>query len=441
MKRLLLSLISMLAIGLAWADSVTVPNVEIMQGQTGYLEFYVTIDGGKFYKGFQFDVALPEKVTCERVTYTDIEKGEDGNPIVVEKEGPAGDLADAVSSFVLSRNFVSSTEPQLLRYVCYSAQGSTMNTANVANMLLLRIPVTVNEELAVGTTVEVTLSDISFSDYSNVNYKFDNITAEITIIENRITLDETVGVTLATPTGEQNVLVKRTIKADEWSTICLPFDMSADQIARAFDGTTVELADFDGCEATYDESRDNCLAIKVNFTTANTITANKPCLIKVSEGITEFNVDGVIINPDEVNARVDKDETKVKVGNKTYLYYNSIIGTYTPETVIGSSEEDGSYQLFISDGKFYYSKGTAKSKAFRAYFDFYDELTDKTVGASAKMSFSIDGVVTGIEDLRSNVPVEGIYDLSGRKIKLDGDDLSRLPKGVYIMDGKKVTVK
>ena len=222
MKRLLLSLISMLAIGLAWADSVTVPNVEIMQGQTGYLEFYVTIDGGKFYKGFQFDVALPEKVTCERVTYTDIEKGEDGNPIVVEKEGPAGDLADAVSSFVLSRNFVSSTEPQLLRYVCYSAQGSTMNTANVANMLLLRIPVTVNEELAVGTTVEVTLSDISFSDYSNVNYKFDNITAEITIIENRITLDETVGVTLATPTGEQNVLVKRTIKADEWSTICLP---------------------------------------------------------------------------------------------------------------------------------------------------------------------------------------------------------------------------
>ena len=53
----------------------------------------------------------------------------------------------------------------------------------------------------------------------------------------------------------------------------------------------------------------------------------------------------------------------------------------------------------------------------------------------------MDDVADGIDVLRTSIPAEGIYDLSGRKIKLEGDDLSRLPKGVYIMDGKKVTVK
>ncbi len=428
MKRLLLSLISMLAIGLAWADSVTVPNVEIMQGQTGYLEFYVTIDGGKFYKGFQFDVALPEKVTCERVTYTDIEKGEDGNPIVVEKEGPAGDLADAVSSFVLSRNFVSSTEPQLLRYVCYSAQGSTMNTANVANMLLLRIPVTVNEELAVGTTVEVTLSDISFSDYSNVNYKFDNITAEITIIENRITLDEESTEVPGTYTN-QNVKVLRTINANEWSTICLPFAMTADQVKTVF-GEKALFADFTGYEATFDGS--NVTAIDVKFSsfdgTTSGLAANHPYLIKISKAITEFEVDNVNVEP----------ATYPFVPGTTGQRICEMYGIYAKTENFGSNK---SPYLFISGNKFYYATGKTTIKAFRGYFDFIDVMSDMSQGASAKMSFSINADATGIEDLQTIAPVEGIYDLSGRKIKLEDDDLSRLPKGVYIVDGKKVTVK
>ena len=431
MKRLLLSLISMLAIGLAWADSVTVPNVEIMQGQTGYLEFYVTIDGGKFYKGFQFDVALPEKVTCEKVTYTDIENGADGNPVVVEKEGPAGDLADAVSSFVLSRNFVSSTEPQLLRYVCYSAQGSTMNTANVANMLLLRIPVTVNEELAVGTTAEVTFSDISFSDYSNVNYKFDNITTEITIIENRITLDEESTEVPGTYTN-QNVKVLRTINANEWSTICLPFEISSDNMATAFgDGITAELANFTGYEETYDAG-EKCIAINVKFESVSRIEANHPYIIKVNKDVSEIKVDAVDITPEADNAVVKYDNG---LTGKQYALWGTFSGTYVAGTTIPENN------LFISGNTFYYSKGVTVSKAYRGYFWFIDELADKTKTSSAKIDFSINADATGIEDLHTIAPAEGIYDLSGRKIKLEDDDLSRLPKGVYIVDGKKVTVK
>ena len=34
--------------------------------------------------------------------------------------------------------------------------------------------------------------------------------------------------------------------------------------------------------------------------------------------------------------------------------------------------------------------------------------------------------------------VSGIYSLSGQKVSANGDDLNRLPKGVYIINGKKV---
>ena len=36
---------------------------------------------------------------------------------------------------------------------------------------------------------------------------------------------------------------------------------------------------------------------------------------------------------------------------------------------------------------------------------------------------------------------EGVYDLSGRKIQLQDGDLNKLQKGVYIINGKKVTIK
>lgn len=35
----------------------------------------------------------------------------------------------------------------------------------------------------------------------------------------------------------------------------------------------------------------------------------------------------------------------------------------------------------------------------------------------------------------------GVYDLQGRKMKIENNDLNSLQKGVYIIDGKKVTIK
>jgi hypothetical protein len=46
--------------------------------------------------------------------------------------------------------------------------------------------------------------------------------------------------------------------------------------------------------------------------------------------------------------------------------------------------------------------------------------------------------VTGIDDVEVRVVVEGIYDLNGRKLDIAPEEL---PKGVYIVNGKKQMVK
>ena len=52
------------------------------------------------------------------------------------------------------------------------------------------------------------------------------------------------------------------MKAGEWSTICLPFDMTAEQVQTAF-GDDVALGDFTG----YDVAKENnvIVGITINF--------------------------------------------------------------------------------------------------------------------------------------------------------------------------------
>ena len=299
--------------------------------------------------------------------------------------------------------------------------------------------------LKIGESYPVTVTGVSLvkrTDAGLVSIYFDDIDIKfnVNIVENRITLDENVGVTSETPTGEQNVLVKRTINAGNWSTICLPFAMTSAQVATAF-GEKVKIAEFTGCE-TENNEEDEAVSIKINFESKSdkSIEANHPYIIlidKSDDSITEFEVDGVTIEPSE-ELSVDMNEYITGSGTKKdpYVYhYNSFVGTYNAETVL--TDED---ILFISGNKFYYSNGTTTMKAFRGYFEFYDVLADKNVSA-AKIGYSVDDETTSIDGISGYQIVEGVYDLSGRKIQLEDNDLNKLQKGVYIIDGKKVTIK
>lgn len=428
-KKLLLFIGALLTMSSAWADDIvlSIDGVEVPQG--GSVQVPINITNDINIKSFEAKITLDEinlnngeiKISglklAERtsdIPYTNPDTGEEGT-----------------FDFILESSYPEVNSYKAFHFLGYNMKSGflTGNEGAVAY-----ITISASDEVEIGTKYTANIVDAVGSPAGS-SIALPDQTFTITVVEPRITLDENIGITDETPTGLQNVLVKRTISANNWNTICLPFDMSEEQIASAFGDATVQLADFTGCAPTYDG--DNCTAIKVNFTDATTITANKPCLIKVSEAVTEFKVDGVTINADEESAHVDKDKTKI--GSR--YYYNKMIGTYTPETVIGNSEDDF-YQLFLSNNKFYYSKGTAKMKAFRAYFEFLDELTDKSAGVSnAKISFFVDET-TGISDIKSKTKVDSdaVYNINGQYIGKNIDS-NTLPRGVYIINGKKKIVK
>lgn len=429
-KKLLLFIGALLTMSSAWADDIvlSIDDVEVPKG--GSVEVPINITNDINIKSFEAKITLDEinlnngeiKISglklAERtsdIPYTNPDTGEEGT-----------------FDFILESSYPEVNSYKAFHFLGYNMKSGflTGNEGAVAY-----ITISASDEVEIGTTYTANIVDAVGSPAGS-SIALPDQTFTIKVVENRITLDETVGITDETPTGLQNVLVKRTISANNWNTICLPFDMSAEQIASAFGDATVQLADFAGCDVT--KEGEDCKAIKVNFTDATTITANKPCLIKVSEAVTEFKVDGVTINANEGSARVDLDKKTITVPGYGIVInlYNSMIGTYQQETVIAENK------LFLSNNKFYYSTGTAKMKAFRAYFDFYDVLTDKSAGVSnAKISMFFDET-TGISDINTKTKVDSdaVYNINGQYVGKN-IDLNKLPKGVYIINGKKKIVK
>ena len=239
-------------------------------------------------------------------------------------------------------------------------------------------------------------------------------TAQFSQIE--VELSETsIEVPLISEAGVK-AIVKRVIKKDVWSTICLPFSMTTDQVKAAF-GNEVELGDFSGVKTKLAAGK--VVGLDVTFTTTTSIEANHPYIIKVTKTIDQqFEVDGVKIEP--------QTDLSVKKGD------NSFVGTY----VVTKVPENG---LFLGEGGFQYSKGLTSMNAFRAYFDF----SDASIEVATRINLIVDGETTEVRMLE-NAPLitnDSFYDLNGRKV-VDGTSVNRmLRKGIYIHKGKLILKK
>ena len=89
-----------------------------------------------------------------------------------------------------------------------------------------------------------------------------------------------------------------------------------------------------------------------------------------------------------------------------------------------------------------------------AMLSFKVAIGDVVVDANTTITFEVDGVygspkhpiiidlseLTGIWEILGDSRDASVYDLQGRKIRLDGNS-QRLSKGVYIINGQKKTVK
>lgn len=232
----------------------------------------------------------------------------------------------------------------------------------------------------------------------------------------------------------EDVTVKRTIKANTWSTICLPFEMTLEEVAASIgEGTVVAGWDINqiwaGTPYTYDSAND---VIDINFYELSTeygdkIEANTPYLIKATKDISEFTVSKKQVNADEEKSAISKT-----IGRKT-SYFNGVL----------KAGKVPSGSLFFSGNKFYYSTGSSKIKAFRAYMTLADKLSDKTIGSDGATNIGvlINDTPTFVEGISTKtVSNDDVYSVSGIKMGTESD-LKSMQPGMYIVNGKKVIVK
>lgn len=399
-KKKLFTLLLLLA-GLgstAMADNVITTN-EVVIRPGGTTELIVNLENDADFKVYAYDfrLYLPDGI--------EVAKKDNGKYIY--------ELA--------ARNADHSSDVQM------TTDGAVQFGVNSSSLYLtgsegpvLSITLKADATLAEGT-YQASITKITYANKEAQTVHPTDVTFSIEV-NNQVVLDEE-STTVPVAESGANVLVKRTINADEWSTICLPFAMSSEQVKAAF-GDDVKLADFDGVETTFDDA-DNVVNIKAKFHDVTAIEANHPYIIMVSKKIEKFTVDNVDIIPEEDEAYIEFDNGKT--GSRRVLF-SGFYGTYHAETTLDE------FMLFLSENKFWYSKGKTKMKAFRAYFDFVDVLTE-VENAGARISMTFGDETTGI-GMNGDVDAPtAIYDMLGRKVEKP----SR--KGLYIKNGEKVVIK
>ena len=367
----------------------------VTQGMTGDLIINYEFDKANTYSAFEFSITLPKGISISTK-----------NSDII--------LGNCINGYNVKVS-QSSVDPQRYKVTGYTDEEGQTISGQSGSLLTLLLKA--DPSLAVGAELEsgnIVNSYLSTTTSQSVDVESSSFNISIV---NYITLKET-STEAPVPTDQSvDVRVVRTINANEWSTICLPFAMDAVQVKAAF-GDDVKLGDFTGCDVTYDDVDDEkVVSIKVNFEGKEEIVANYPYIIKVSSPVTSFNVDDVTIH--------ETTDLTVKK-NQSGRFYNKFIGTHAAMTV----PEDC---LFLNGNKFWYSTGKTNMKAFRAYFDFY-EIVDN---ANTNISFGFDEA-DGINNVTVGQPAEGIYDIQGRKVHTDENKWDNLKKGVYIINGKKV---
>ena len=433
MKRVLFSLLAMFTVGSLWAQSTVEetdlsgfsdafynPATEVVQGKEALLPIYMKSSAA--LTGCQVSIVLPKDVEF-------VEVGELNANRYVKNGILEGNVKDGVLTI-----FGAVVEDHGFK---------------AGDDLLGYIKIKVSESMTTGE-YPVVYKDATMSGRRNVTDGVDGeaivekldevaISQEVTskiIVTDRLTLDENA-TEVPAAAENVNVKVKRTIKANTWSTLCLPFDMTAEQFKAVF-GDDAKLAYFNSentATVTVEKEGSNINNITINFTVDDLslgFFGNYPYIIKLSKDITEFNVDDVNITPDEVNAKSTYTTGNSRTGIKNYGFYGTLhSGVKIPV--------DG---LFLSGNEFWYAtENTKPLKGFRGYFKFDEVLSDKTKSASS-MVFRVNGEVTAIDGINAEQRVtEGVYDLQGRKVMVKDGDINNLQRGIYIINGKKVAIK
>lgn len=256
--------------------------------------------------------------------------------------------------------------------------------------------------------------------------------------DNILVLDEGKTLTVTKSYTGATMLLHRTFtkSADNnkkgWNSIILPVDMTAAQVKQAF-GDGVQMAKFDRLENNW-----------IKFSTVDVagedvvLKKNTPYIIYPTQkplGNYSYTIDGVtqILNgPVYVADGINYDDQTsnlthtVNGGGMTYT------GSYDSKTVVSADS------YMFSKGNLVHTNKEHTVKAYRCWL--------KEDASSGRMlMFSLDGNgldgTTGIHVIEENKQNTntGIYNLGG--VRMNTNNVDKLPKGVYVVNNKVVVKK
>lgn len=268
-----------------------------------------------------------------------------------------------------------------------------------------------------------------------------------TIPTAKVTLED--GVNYSAPTDAKNaeVTLKRTFYKNYWNAICLPYSINRRQIEEVFgDGTMVVLMN------NIDTANKKVMFIEH----ANQdIIAGYPYLIFPTDKTDNDKTDHSVINNGTITTRATFGEANsplfsVGTDGKTYssetMQSDALVfkGTFTNTTL-----NEGSYVVTNKGVLSRIPKDGMKIKPYRSYIYFNRE----TAGAKAisLQNMNVNGFendkdnTTGIENLlfESGILTHSadVYSIDGQLVRSKALNFNGLPKGVYIVNGKKYVKK
>lgn len=211
---------------------------------------------------------------------------------------------------------------------------------------------------------------------------------------------------IAASTGSK-VSYDRTFTKDQPCTVCLPFALTAEELAKV--GKAYTLSAVSGSKAT--------------FTPVEAIEAYKPyLLIPSADGKLLENISAI----KNITA-VPTEEPKISVSGSY-----SFVGTLQAKESVKTTSTEV-YGFSAQDGKFVHAGDKASIDAFRAYIS----VPTTALSTAASRSIDIDfGGTTGINEVQNaqSSSAAATYDFAGKRV-------GKNYKGVVVRNGKKMIQK
>ena len=292
-------------------------------------------------------------------------------------------------------------------------------------------PFTIPTVNSTGQSMTIYFYSDDFTTYAGLNLTV-SVIPHVALADNA---DNSSLIATAATSGEtlDVTLVGRTLTKDGyWNTLCLPFSLTATQIAASpLAGATIKTMD----NSNTGTSLSDAGALTLKFNTVDAIEAGKPYIVK-----WETTGDN-IVNPTFSNVTISST-TPTPVEN--YDQKVTFVGQYSPFSIVANDALLGDNQghkseiiMMATQNNLGYSQTTRQLKCFCCHF--YVPANDGELSARSIVVDFGDGETTEIGTINNNretIANNQWYTLDGRK--LTGKPTT---KGVYIHNGRKEVVR